>query len=359
MAAREYAFRAQLMYLDYLNNAAEQEFLPRSNDMLQLSEKKFLERYRLSKCVVRKVLEEIQERLEYPTERNLPLSPTQQFLIALRYYATGSFQIVMGDTAGVSKATVSRIVHRVSVAIAALRPLYISFPRVEEQREVMQGFFEGARFPGVLGALDCTHIPIQSPGHARGEIYRNRKGYFSLNIQTVCDSELLIRDIIVRWPGSVHDSTIFNNSRIRADFETRRVNGGVLLGDNGYPLRTYLLTPYLDPQTRAQERYNRAHKRTRNCVERMYGVWKRRFPVLSMGLRTKMQTTLKIIVATAVLHNIAIQTRDNIPPEDLRLHQYFNQRGHDGDNQDVGLHVGQEHGTAVAFRNAIAEQHFA
>ena len=51
--------------------------------------------------------------------------------------------------------------------------------------------------------------------------------------------------------------------------------------------------------------------------ERTIGVWKRRFPCLSFGLRTKLQTAVNIIVATAILHNIAIQRGDHGLNEDI------------------------------------------
>ncbi|KAB0805183.1 hypothetical protein PPYR_02153 [Photinus pyralis] len=86
------------------------------------------------------------------------------------------------------------------------------------------------------------------------------------------------------------------------------------LGDSGYGLKQYLLTPLLNPITRPQQLYNESHIRTRNCIERTNGVWKRRFPVLCYGLRCEMETGLTIIVATAVLHNIAINMRDDVPP---------------------------------------------
>ncbi|KAJ4425587.1 hypothetical protein ANN_27782 [Periplaneta americana] len=47
-----------------------------------------------------------------------------------------------------------------------------------------------------------------------------------------------------------------------------------------------------------------------------YGVWKRRFPVLSKSLRCHLQNMSNIIVATSVLHNNAIAPRENLPPED-------------------------------------------
>ena len=74
---------------------------------------------------------------------------------------------------------------------------------------------------------------------------------------------------------------------------------GILLGDSGYALRPYLLTPILNPQNAAERRYNYAHIRTRNTVERLFGVWKRRFPCLETGLRVKKETALVIIVAVS------------------------------------------------------------
>ncbi|PSN50551.1 hypothetical protein C0J52_03514 [Blattella germanica] len=54
--------------------------------------------------------------------------------------------------------------------------------------------------------------------------------------------------------------------------------------------------------------------RTRNPVERCYGVWKRRFPVLATGIRLGMDRLQSVIVATAVLHNIAVKENENLPP---------------------------------------------
>jgi len=52
-------------------------------------------------------------------------------------------------------------------------------------------------------------------------------------------------------------------------------------------------------------------------IERLFGIWKRRFSVLAIGLRTNEDTTMATIVATAVLHNLLIQENDVMPPEDM------------------------------------------
>lgn len=143
-------------------------------------------------------------------------------------------------------------------------------------------------------------------------MYRNRKGVFSYNVQTICDAKLKIRNIVCRWPGGSHDSTIFNNSSVKESFECGQFRDYILLGDSGYPAERYLLTPLRNPITPGEILYNKSHIKTRNTVERSYGVWKRRFPCIGSKLRLKQNRIEAVVVATAVLHNIC---RDRNDPE--------------------------------------------
>ena len=99
--------------------------------------------------------------------------------------------------------------------------------------------------------------------------------------------------------------------------------GGVLVGDSGYPLRPYLITPLLHPQTRAERRFNRAHCRSRVVVENLFGVWKRRFPCLQLVLRLEVEITLAVIVACAVLHNLACQMAAPLPQDEAPEQPYI------------------------------------
>lgn len=288
--------------------------------------------------------------------RNDCLSPTNQLLLALRFYATGSFLNVAGDFCGVHKSTASKTLKRVSAALAGLRARYIKMPASEEElRECRQKFYNIARFPKCIGAIDCSHVKIQSPGGNDAEIFRNRKQFFSLNVQTIADTDLKIRDIVARWPGSAHDSHILRNSRIYHSFENGAFGDNLLVGDSGYPIKNYLITPLLRTRNEAENLFNESLIRTRNVVERSYGVWKRRFPALALGLRLKLETTQSVIVATAVLHNIACNNNEQQPfinEEEERAVNIVNgvENGQLDINQGVQLNI---------TRQNIINNHFA
>lgn len=180
-------------------------------------------------------------------------------------------------------------------------------------------FYNIAKFPRVIGALDCTHIKISSPGGEHAETFRNRKGYMSINVQAICDANLLITDIVARWPGSAHDERIFCSSRRNAMFEMGVYRDSVLVADSGYMNRDYIMMPLDRVLTPEEALFNESQIRTRNPVERLFGIWKKRFPVLALGIRVDLKNCLPIIVATAVLHNVLQAQGDGIPMEDPDL----------------------------------------
>lgn len=82
-----------------------------------------------------------------------------------------------------------------------------------------------------------------------------RINVFTIFVGCVESSRREILDIVVRHPGSTHDSVIFDRSGLRCRLELGQFNA-VLLGDSGYVFRSYLLTPVLRPETAAEIRYN-------------------------------------------------------------------------------------------------------
>lgn len=85
---------------------------------------------------------------------------------------------------------------------------------------------------------------------------------------------LMIQDIVARWPGSLHYSTIFFIPSIFRCLEEKKFGNGLILGNGGYAVNTHLLLSLLlKPVTRNEHLYQESQIRMRN-VERSYDVWK-------------------------------------------------------------------------------------
>lgn len=54
---------------------------------------------------------------------------------------------------------------------------------LEEEAMTIREFRDIRNFPGVIGAIDGTHIRIKKTGGELAQYYINRKGYYSLNVQ--------------------------------------------------------------------------------------------------------------------------------------------------------------------------------
>ncbi|KAL0811461.1 hypothetical protein ABMA28_009861 [Loxostege sticticalis] len=291
-------------------NRKRKEYKERRDPFL-LSDEDFKTKYRFTKNYINKIVNLIKEDIVRDT-RGCGVSPELQVLTAIRTWARQEVQDDAADLHGLSQQSITNICRRVAAALANKASSFIYMPRsIYEQQEVMSEFRAICGMKHTVGAIDCTHIRIKKVGGPSSQYYINRKGFYSINVQVVCDAKLKIRDIVARWRGSTHDSRIFNESRIKERFESGEFSGH-LIGDAGYALTEYLFTPVNNPTTQREEAYNRAHIMTRNSVERCFGLWKNRFRCLLTGFTVKQENAKLYIIALAVLHNIAIDMGEQI-----------------------------------------------
>nr|CAH7757204.1 unnamed protein product [Callosobruchus chinensis] len=67
-------------------------------------------------------------------------------------------------------------------------------------------------FPCAVGAIDCTHIEIKKPP-LHGDECINRKKSHSINVQATSNADEWFTSVDASWPGSVHDSRIWEQLR--------------------------------------------------------------------------------------------------------------------------------------------------
>ena len=95
-------------------------------------------------------------------------------------------------------------------------------PEEQHAHQMKQSFHLIAGFPGFIGCIDCVHIGISCSTDIRNAAaYMNRKGYYSLNVVMVYDAFMKVRNVVVRWQGSVHDSRVSTTVICVLDSETR------------------------------------------------------------------------------------------------------------------------------------------
>jgi hypothetical protein len=144
-------------------------------------------------------------------------------------------------------------------------------------------------FSNCIGALDGSHIPANVPLEDQSS-FRNRKGFLSQNILAVVNFDMTIQYVLTGWEGSAHDGKVLLHA-LDTDFVIP--NNRFYLGDAGYALTSYCLTPYRgvryhlkewrnsnEGPSNKEELFNLRHSSLRNVVERTFGVVKKRFGLL-------------------------------------------------------------------------------
>ena len=171
----------------------------------------------------------------------------------------------------------------------------------------------------IVGAIDGSFIKVASACVPPQQKVRhvNRKGFMSLILQAVVDSNRQFRDIDIRTPGSQGDWNAFRASPLCLLHSKGRnclPPNKMLLADSGYFTHPILLTPYSRQQkyTRTQTNFNFLHSRGRVAVEDSFGILKERFARLheSNSLMLPANMIPKVVLVACILHNLLRRESD-------------------------------------------------
>jgi hypothetical protein len=140
-------------------------------------------------------------------------------------------------------------------------------------------------------------------------------------------------------PGSTHDSRMLRRSSLfqQAENGTLFEEGcsfdgfsPYFLGDSGYPLKQWLMTPYRDGLGRARNRtvlerlFNKRLSRGRSVVENSFGILKQSFRELLDVTDLHATFVPNIVVCCALLHNVLLEQE---PDEVARLLEVLQRDG--------------------------------
>ncbi|XP_067890536.1 putative nuclease HARBI1 [Heterodontus francisci] len=199
---------------------------------------------------------------------------------ALNFYASGSFQGSTRDMCGVSQSTVPHCIKEVTNGLLRRAGDYVHYRTdPESQSERAIGFGAIAGFRQVQESASYKCVPTS-------------------------------------WEAATTHS-YFGSLRCHIYFTPPARLQGWILGDKGYSLRKWLLTPVRNPSNDVKERYTTCHDST---IEQAIGMLKMCFCCLnrsSGALQYAPQKFGCIVLVCCILRNIALQRLEALPEEDM------------------------------------------
>lgn len=173
-----------------MRNLNEERILMRNNrNPFEMDDMLFKHLFRINKDIAHHILNMIIPFMNNNIRRNA-LEPHHKLFTALIFYASGNYQRFIGQSysSNLSQQSVSNCVQEITnIIYERVRQEYITFPTTDQEvLHIKQKFHRLYGFPGVIGAIDCTHIKILAPRNEEHN-YLNRKGYHSKNVQIVCN----------------------------------------------------------------------------------------------------------------------------------------------------------------------------
>eukprot|EP00918_Siedleckia_nematoides_P005012 GHVU01011096.1.p1 GENE.GHVU01011096.1~~GHVU01011096.1.p1 ORF type:complete len:269 (-),score=16.49 GHVU01011096.1:180-920(-) len=168
---------------------------------------------------------------------------------------------------------------------------------------------------GCIGCVDGWLCPIYAPpANSVGRVSSFFSGHyhrFGLNVQACCDFNACITAFACDAGGGCNDAVAFRDWRL-SDVASTTGDYTYLIGDNAYPQRRWLLTPFnmLELSYRPdRSNYNYVISNVRQVIERAFGIIVKKWGIVGRPMRHDIRNVPRIVHACIRLHNYCINER--------------------------------------------------
>lgn len=288
---------------------------------LVCNEVKFHQYFRLTPYLFDYVLGFIRIDLLLPPSNRVqkPITPEQKLCLVLRFMATGESHRSLAFQFRISPGYMSLIVQQVLLAIVnRLQNIVMPAPTEETFSAIAKRYNTKWNFPNCVGSVDGKHVRIKKPLDLRSTITSN---FVSIVLIAIVDADYQFIAIDVGAFGREGDSSVFKKSNFGQAIERGSFNipppatipgtniqlPHVLLGDQAFPLSTYLMKPFSQAVAAADERkanYNYRLSRARRTVENAFGIMSQYWRIFFTPIAVLPKTVDHVIIASCLLHNL-------------------------------------------------------
>jgi len=213
-----------------------------------------------------------------------------------RFLSTGASYAALADSFRLGIPTIHYIIKEVCEAIwKTMAPLHMAVPTTEMLLATSNEVYLKWNFPNCVGSIEGKHIRLKCPSNS-GSMYYNYKHYYSIVLQGLADVRYRFITIDVGAYGKQSDGGIFCHSSLYQLLSSNNFNmpharklplsdvelSFVILGDEAYPLLSYLMRPYPRRQlTESQRLFNYCLSRGRRVVESAFGILAGKWRILN------------------------------------------------------------------------------
>lgn len=252
------------------------------------------------------------------------ISPRLRLAATLRFLATGNSSKTIGYAFRVSYQIVCEFIIEVCQAIIDeyAKEVIVTPTTPDEWKEVAKGFWQRWNFPHCIGAIDGKHVALRKPKNS-GSNFHNYKGFFSIVLLAVVDSDYKFLYVDIGQSGCGSDAGVFNLTDFQAlldngqaglpepehlpgeeEIEGRKI-GYFIVGDDAFALKPWMMKPLpLRYMNRQQRTFNYRLSRARRVVENVFGILASRFRCLLTTMQQEPDRVSTITMACCVLHNL-------------------------------------------------------
>ncbi|XP_059147843.1 uncharacterized protein LOC131953030 [Physella acuta] len=284
---------------------------------------KFYEYFRMNRDTFEYILNNIRPYIEKQSSFRKCISPEERLAVTLRYLSTGLAFRSLAFSYRIAHSTIAKIIYETCDAIwNCFTEKHMPVPTAVMLEQCAKDYEDLWNFPNCVGSIDGKHVRIKCP-KLSGSKYFNYKTFHSLILQGLVDARYKFLSVDFGAYGRQSDSGVFIESNLYKQIEmglfpfpqARQLPGTtfnlpyVILGDQGYPLKDYLMRPYSSgPATVPHdvEVYNYRHSRARRTVECAFGILVAKWRCLKTELQVDPKHIDKLVTAVCLLHNIII-----------------------------------------------------